>query len=34
MMQLKEAGTVAEVLGMMVKAQSLSGSDAHKLTAR
>jgi len=33
MMQLKKAGTVTEVLGMMVQAQSLSGSDAHKLTA-
>lgn len=33
MMQLKKAGTVTEVLGWMVQAQSLSGSDAHKLTA-
>merc|ERR1719162_2755424 len=33
MMQLKKAGTVTEVLSMMVRAQSLSGSDAHKLTA-
>jgi len=33
MMQLKKAGTVTEVLGWMVQAQSLSGADAHKLTA-
>merc|ERR1719352_309543 len=33
MMQLKKASTVTEVLGMMVKAQSLSGSDSKKLTA-
>jgi len=33
MMQLKKAGTVTEVLGMMVQAQSLSGADAHRLTA-
>merc|ERR1719352_463124 len=33
MMQLKKAGTVTQVLGMMVQAQSLSGSDARKLTA-
>jgi len=33
MMQLKKAGTITEVLGWMVQAQSLSGSDAHKLTA-
>merc|ERR1740138_899138 len=33
MMQLKKAGTITEVLGWMVKAQSLSGADARKLTA-
>jgi len=33
MMQLKKAGTITEVLGWMVQAQSLTGSDAHKLTA-
>jgi len=33
MMQLTKAGTITEVLGWMVQAQSLSGSDAHKLTA-
>jgi len=33
MVQLKKAGTVAEVLGMMVQAESLSSADAHKLTA-
>jgi len=33
MMQLQKAGTVTEVLGWMVQAQSLSGADAHKLTA-
>ena len=33
MMQLKKASTATQVLGMMVHAQSLSGSDAHKLTA-
>jgi len=33
MMQLKKAGTITEVLGWMVQAQSLSGADARKLTA-
>merc|ERR1719272_1294214 len=33
MMQLKSAGSVVEVLSMMVKAQSLTGSDGKKLTA-
>ena len=33
MMQLKKARTITEVLGWMVQAQSLTGSDAHKLTA-
>jgi len=33
MMQLTKAGTITEVLGMMVQAQSLSGADARKLTA-
>jgi len=33
MMQLTKAGTITQVLGSMVQAQSLSGSDAHKLTA-
>lgn len=33
MVQLKKASTVAQVLGMMVQAESLSSADAHKLTA-
>ena len=33
MMQVKKAGTIIEVLGLMVQAPFLSGSDAHKLIA-
>jgi chromosome segregation ATPase len=33
MVQLKQASTVTQVLGMMVQAESLSSADAHKLTA-